>query len=207
MSLFSLLKHCQLSVVYKVKQPTLTPEEQQCSRRRSSSLHEIETANLSVIVISQTSVIWFVTWFNFFLFFVTGLSETRSSEEKAKIVDEFFRRYEEQVAANPDEHAMDYVHAYIVIEKKRDWWMNMGWTKNTGLCFDPPYPVYNIMQCSSRIKCRRKQNKTKETRLSESKRRCEEQCFNLALSVSTQYSIISIINCERIKRSRIKQWV
>lgn len=50
---------------------------------------------------------------NFFL----GLSDHRSPEEKAKIVDAFFKRYENQVAKHPEDHGMDYVHAYLVIAK------------------------------------------------------------------------------------------
>ena len=46
-----------------------------------------------------------------------ALSDSRSSEEKATIVDEFFKRYENEVAKRPEDHGMDYVHAYIVIAK------------------------------------------------------------------------------------------
>ena len=46
-----------------------------------------------------------------------GLSENRSPEEKAEIVDEFFKRYENQVAKHPEDHGMDYVHAFMVIVK------------------------------------------------------------------------------------------
>ena len=47
----------------------------------------------------------------------TALSDSRTSEEKAKIVDEFFERYEKEVAKRPEDHGMDYVHAYMVIRK------------------------------------------------------------------------------------------
>ena len=46
-----------------------------------------------------------------------ALSDSRSPEEKATIVDEFFKRYEIEVAKRPEDHGMDYVHAYIVIAK------------------------------------------------------------------------------------------
>ena len=48
----------------------------------------------------------------------SALSDSRSPEEKTNIVDEFFKRYENKVAKRPEDHGMDYVHAYIVIEKK-----------------------------------------------------------------------------------------
>ena len=46
-----------------------------------------------------------------------GLSEHRSPDEKADIVDEFFKRYENQVVKHPEDHGMDYVHAFLVIAK------------------------------------------------------------------------------------------
>ena len=46
-----------------------------------------------------------------------GLSDSRSSEEKEKIVDELFRRYEDEVAKCPEDHGLDFVNAYMVIEK------------------------------------------------------------------------------------------
>lgn len=62
---------------------------------------------------------WFMpttrTWSN--ATFTSALSDSRSSEEKATIVDEFFKRYENEVAKRPEDHGMDYVHAYIVIAK------------------------------------------------------------------------------------------
>ncbi|XP_031555181.1 probable S-adenosylmethionine-dependent methyltransferase At5g38780 isoform X2 [Actinia tenebrosa] len=56
------------------------------------------------------------TWSN--STFLSGLSDSRSPEEKAKIVDEFFQRYEDEVAKHPEDHGMDYVHAYIVVKKE-----------------------------------------------------------------------------------------
>jgi len=62
---------------------------------------------------------WFIpttrTWSN--ATFLSGLSEHRSPDEKADIVDEFFKRYENQVVKHPEDHGMDYVHAFLVIAK------------------------------------------------------------------------------------------
>lgn len=49
--------------------------------------------------------------------FANGLSESRSNEEKAEIIDEFYGRYQSRVAEKPAGHAMDYVHIYLVCEK------------------------------------------------------------------------------------------
>jgi len=49
--------------------------------------------------------------------FVNGLSDSRTAEEKAGIVDEFYKRYQDRVSQSPEGHAMDYVHIYIVCEK------------------------------------------------------------------------------------------
>eukprot|EP00761_Pharyngomonas_kirbyi_P012092 gb/GECH01012119.1/.p1 GENE.gb/GECH01012119.1/~~gb/GECH01012119.1/.p1 ORF type:complete len:396 (+),score=85.61 gb/GECH01012119.1/:1-1188(+) len=56
------------------------------------------------------------TWSN--SSFLNGLSDDRSDEEKQKIVDEFFKKYEDLVAEAPEKHGMDYVHCYMVIEKQ-----------------------------------------------------------------------------------------
>jgi len=62
---------------------------------------------------------WFIpttrTWSN--ATFLSGLSEHRSPDEKADILDEFFKRYENQVVKHPEDHGMDYVHAFLVIAK------------------------------------------------------------------------------------------
>jgi hypothetical protein len=50
--------------------------------------------------------------------FANGLSASRAPEEKASIIDEFYSRYEERVAASPEGHGMDYVHIYLVIRKE-----------------------------------------------------------------------------------------
>ena len=48
--------------------------------------------------------------------FTTAL-EGRSPEEAMAIVDQFYQAYEDEVAANPDGHAMDYIHLVVYIEK------------------------------------------------------------------------------------------
>ena len=49
--------------------------------------------------------------------FVNGLDAGRSDAEKAAIIDTFYHRYQDRVAANPEGHAMDYVHIYLVCRK------------------------------------------------------------------------------------------
>ena len=48
--------------------------------------------------------------------FLSALS-SRPPAEAQSIVDEFYQSYEAEVAANPEGHAMDYIHAIMVIEK------------------------------------------------------------------------------------------
>ncbi|MEZ5715359.1 MAG: hypothetical protein R3D85_09410 [Paracoccaceae bacterium] len=50
--------------------------------------------------------------------FANGLSPDRPSEERAAIIDAFYGRYEAMVAADPQGHAMDYVHIYLVCRKE-----------------------------------------------------------------------------------------
>ena len=50
--------------------------------------------------------------------FVNGLSSERTDEERSNIVDTFYQRYEDKVAASPAGHAMDYVHIYLVCRKE-----------------------------------------------------------------------------------------
>lgn len=49
--------------------------------------------------------------------FATALDSARPANERAAIVDAFYQRYEDLVAADPDGHAMDYIHCYLAIEK------------------------------------------------------------------------------------------
>lgn len=52
--------------------------------------------------------------------FRTALSEERDAAEAAAIIDSFYGAYEAEVAANPDGHAMDYIHVIMEIEKTAD---------------------------------------------------------------------------------------
>ena len=49
--------------------------------------------------------------------FANALDPARPADERARIVDAFYQRYEDMVAADPTGHAMDYVHSYLAIEK------------------------------------------------------------------------------------------
>jgi len=55
------------------------------------------------------------TWSN--SVFLSALSEERPLAEREAIVERFFEAYEAEVAKDPAQHGMDYVHAYIVLEK------------------------------------------------------------------------------------------
>jgi len=52
--------------------------------------------------------------------FLGGLSNDRSDEQKMEIMDSFYGRYQNRVAASPEGHAMDYVHIYLVCIKVED---------------------------------------------------------------------------------------
>lgn len=47
-----------------------------------------------------------------------ALADTRSTSERQDIIDAFYTRYAEEVEANAAAHRMDYVHAYMTIEKR-----------------------------------------------------------------------------------------
>lgn len=47
-----------------------------------------------------------------------GLSTDRPLEQRQDIIEQFYGAYEARVRDNPAGHAMDYVHAYMVIEKE-----------------------------------------------------------------------------------------
>jgi hypothetical protein len=49
--------------------------------------------------------------------FKTALDEDRSEEDKTQLVDEFYQSYEDLIASDPDGHAMDYIHCYMMVEK------------------------------------------------------------------------------------------
>ena len=48
---------------------------------------------------------------------MAGLSLVRSVAERQALVDRLYENYEERVRRNPEGHAMDYVHIYLVCEK------------------------------------------------------------------------------------------
>ena len=50
--------------------------------------------------------------------FANGLDLSRPAEERTRIIDTFYGRYQDRVAANPEGHAMDYVHIYMVCSKR-----------------------------------------------------------------------------------------
>ena len=47
----------------------------------------------------------------------TRILGSRPEDARAALVDQFYQRYEDRVAADPTGHAMDYVHCYLAIEK------------------------------------------------------------------------------------------
>lgn len=49
--------------------------------------------------------------------FANGLDSNRPPQERADIIDTFYRRYQDRVAADPTGHAMDYVHIYLICRK------------------------------------------------------------------------------------------
>ena len=50
--------------------------------------------------------------------FINGLSKDRSPENITSIIDTFYGRYQDRVGENPQGHAMDYVHVYLVCCKE-----------------------------------------------------------------------------------------
>lgn len=49
--------------------------------------------------------------------FMNGLDPSRPLAERQAIVDDYYDRYEDLVRQAPDEHAMDYVHVYMIVSK------------------------------------------------------------------------------------------
>ena len=49
--------------------------------------------------------------------FANALEPSRPAADRARLVDDFYQRYADMVAADPTGHAMDYVHCYLEIEK------------------------------------------------------------------------------------------
>ena len=57
------------------------------------------------------------TWSN--STFESGLdASSRSEAERVAITQDMYQLYEDEVAANPQDHAMDYQHVYLSIEKR-----------------------------------------------------------------------------------------
>lgn len=50
--------------------------------------------------------------------FVKGLSPDRPIEQRQAIIDRFYSDYETLVRENPEGHAMDYVHCYLIARKE-----------------------------------------------------------------------------------------
>lgn len=48
---------------------------------------------------------------------MTGLSASRPLEERQRIIDRFYDSYQERVRREPQGHAMDYVHIYLICSK------------------------------------------------------------------------------------------
>lgn len=49
--------------------------------------------------------------------FLGALSEQRSSTERNEIIENYYSKYQQQVADAPEQHGMGYVHAHMTVEK------------------------------------------------------------------------------------------
>jgi hypothetical protein len=49
--------------------------------------------------------------------YLAGLSQDRPLAERQQIIENYYQTYQDNVARNPEGHGMDYVHAYMTIEK------------------------------------------------------------------------------------------
>ncbi len=49
--------------------------------------------------------------------FYGGLSTSRSAADRTHLIERYYGEYQRQVADNPQGHGMDYVHAYMTIER------------------------------------------------------------------------------------------
>jgi hypothetical protein len=49
--------------------------------------------------------------------FLSGLSPRRSVIQRETIIERYYQRYQSLVSNDPNKHKMDYVHAYLVINK------------------------------------------------------------------------------------------
>lgn len=52
--------------------------------------------------------------------FFAGLAASRELAERQEIIDRYYRTYQTEVQNNPTQHRMDYVHAYMTLEKISD---------------------------------------------------------------------------------------
>lgn len=50
--------------------------------------------------------------------FLAGLNASRERQQSKELVDLFYERYRALVEASPTEHAMDYVHCYLLLHKE-----------------------------------------------------------------------------------------
>ena len=49
--------------------------------------------------------------------FFGALDQNRALEDREQIIQDYYQTYQKQVQKSPELHRMDYVHAFIVIEK------------------------------------------------------------------------------------------
>ena len=49
--------------------------------------------------------------------FFSALSESRPAKEREAIIERYYNTYQTIVASEPEQHGMDYVHAYMLIQK------------------------------------------------------------------------------------------
>ena len=81
-----------------------------CPYRQSLLAGEIDPATYAETFVPTTR-----TWSN--STFESGLSGTRSEQERAALADEMFTRYAARITKKPQDHGMDYVHAYLRFHK------------------------------------------------------------------------------------------
>jgi len=49
--------------------------------------------------------------------FLGALDENRPEGERREIIERYYSMYQRQVIDSPEQHGMDYVHAYMTLEK------------------------------------------------------------------------------------------
>ncbi len=50
--------------------------------------------------------------------FAGALASDRPKQQREELIEAYYQRYQDQVAENPEEHGMGYVHAYMTISKQ-----------------------------------------------------------------------------------------